>query len=196
MEKTVPKQLTNLRNNVLLFRKSQLLIMKRLLLLLVLACFCATTYGQAARTTVVPRVTEVNAFLTSLRSSENAAPSAIVDATRLEHLLKDVQPATYFYSGVVKNYGENPVSLYTNAVSLSNINSSTIERGNIEMVTITINAASELNNFIDLSVFSSFPKLKYIYILSTVETTETVISNLVRNSNPSYGVFYKIDKGA
>jgi len=194
MENNVPKQILNLRNNVLLFRKFQLSIMKQLLLLLVLALYCVTTHAQTARTTA-PRVMEVGAYLTSLRTSESTSRSSAFSADRVGHLLKDVQPAVYFYSGEVKTYGDHPNSLFTNSASLNNIDASSIEKQHIEMVTITIKATSDLSA-IDLSVFSNFPNLKYIYILSTIETTESIISNLIRNNDSRYGIFYKIEKGA
>jgi hypothetical protein len=170
--------------------------MKRLLLLLVLAFYCANINAQEVRTTPSSQLMEVNAYLTYLRSSESTARNLNSNSNRLEKLLNEVQPAIYFLNGEVKSYGENPTSLYTNSSSLREIATRINSKESIEIVTINLTQGVDLNSPLDLSVFSSFPNLKYIYILSNVETTGTVISNLIRNNESRFAVFYKVDKGA
>jgi hypothetical protein len=196
MEKSVPNQFINQLNNLLLFGKFQIFIMKRLLLLLVLAFYCAGINAQETRSSQESPVMEVNAYLAYLRSSEAGSRNLNASSNRLTDLLKDVQPAVYYLRGEVKAYGENPTSLYTNVSSLSEIDSAITTKESIEILTISVNQMSDLNGRLDLSVLSNFPNLKYVYILSTIETTATVISGLVQNSNARFGVFYKIDKGS
>jgi hypothetical protein len=196
MERNVPNQFNNHLNNFLLFGKLQIFIMKRLLLLLVLAFYCANINAQEVRTTPSSQLMEVNAYLTYLRSSESTARNLNSNSNRLEKLLNEVQPAIYFLNGEVKSYGENPTSLYTNSSSLREIATRINSKESIEIVTINLTQGVDLNSPLDLSVFSSFPNLKYIYILSNVETTGTVISNLIRNNESRFAVFYKVDKGA
>ena len=196
METTVPNLFVNRSNNALLFGKLQFLFMKRLLLLLVLACFCANASAQDLRASQGNQLMEVKAYLAYLKTSEVSARNSNSNSNRLEQLLREVQPAVYYLSGEVKTYGENPTALYTNSVSLGSLDNAAIAKETIEMVTITVSQNTDLSRPLDLSVFSNFPNLKYIYILSNVETTGTVISSLIRNSNPKIGVFYKIDKGA
>lgn len=196
METTIPNQFTNRSNNALLFGKLQILFMKRLLLLLVLAFYCVGTNAQEVRATQGAQLMEVKAYLAYLKTSEVSARNSISNSNRLERLLSEVQPAVYYLSGEVKSYGENPTALYTNSGSLNSIQNSVVSKQTIEIVTINIAQNADLSTPIDLSVFSNFPNLKYIYILSNVETTGTVISNLIRNNNTNVGVFYKIDKGA
>lgn len=196
MERNVPNQFNNHLNNFLLFGKLQIFIMKRLLLLLVLAFYCVNISAQEVRTTSSSQLMEVNAYLAYLRSSESTARNLNTNSSRLEMLLKEVQPAIYFLDGEVKSYGENPTSLFTNSSSLREIATRINSKESIEIVTINLTQSADLNSPIDLSVFSSFPNLKYIYILSNVETTGTVISNLIRNNESRFAVFYKVDKGA
>ena len=196
MERNVPNQFNNHLNNFLLFGKLQIFIMKRLLLLLVLAFYCANINAQEVRTTPSSQLMEVNAYLTYLRSSESTARNLNANSSRLEKLLKEVQPAIYFLNGEVKSYGENPTSLFTNASSLREIESAIDSRESIEIVTINLTQSTDLNAPLDLSVFSSFPNLKYVYILSHIETSGTVISNLIRNNESRFAVFHKVDKGA
>ena len=196
METTIPNRFINPLNNSLLFGKLQILFMKRLLLLLVLACFCANASAQDLRATQGNQLMEVKAYLAYLKTSEVSARNSNSNSNRLEQLLREVQPAVYYLSGEVKIYGENPTALYTNSSSLNTLENASIEKATIEMVTITVSQNTDLSRPLDLSVFSNFPNLKYIYILSNVDTSGTVISNLIQNSNPKIGVFYKIDKGA
>jgi len=196
METNAPKQEVNPRNNVLLFRKSQFTIMKKLVLVLVVALCCAITYGQSNRVTSAPRVMEVNAFLAALRISDNANRSSSTSASYLESLLKNVQPAVYIQTSDTKSYGENPNSLFLDANMLPDLNRTDYARGNIEIITISIKTNADLRSVINLNVFANFPRLKYIYLLSTLDTTKTVLSNLIQNNNSNYGIFYKIEKGA
>ncbi len=192
MEKSVPNQFFNPLNNFLLFGQFQILFMKRLLLLLVLAFYCAGISAQER----VSQVMEVNAYMAYLRASEVSARNLNSNSSRLDKLLKEVQPAIYFLSGEIRMYGENPTSLYTDVASLQGLASRITGNESIEIVTISVSQSSDLMSPIDLSVFSNFPNLKYIYIMSTVETSGTVISGLVRNNNSRFGVFYKVDKGS
>jgi hypothetical protein len=195
MEKSVPNQFFKPLNNFLLFGQIQILIMKRLLLLFVLAFYCANISAQE-RGSQGSQVMEVNAYMAYLRASEVSARNLNSNSSRLENLLKEVQPAIYFLNGEIRLYGENPTSLYTDVASLQGLGSRITANESIEIVTISMNQISDLSNPIDLSVFSNFPNLKYIYIMSTVETSGNVISGLVRNSNSRFGVFYKVDKGS
>ena len=195
MEKSVPNQFFKPLNNFLLFGQIQILTMKRLLLLFVLAFYCANISAQE-RGSQGSQVMEVNAYMAYLRASEVSARNLNSNSSRLENLLKEVQPAIYFLNGEIRLYGENPTSLYTDVASLQGLGSRITANESIEIVTISMNQISDLSNPIDLSVFSNFPNLKYIYIMSTVETSGNVISGLVRNSNSRFGVFYKVDKGS
>jgi hypothetical protein len=196
MKKNVPIQFINLLNNFRLFGNLQILFMKRLLLLIVLAFYCASTTAQEVKTIRSSQVMEVSSYLAYLKTSELSLRNSISNSNRLEQLLKEVQPALYFFRGEVKAYGQSPTSLYTDSSSLSTIAAAINSKETIEIVTIKVNQNSDLNMPIDLSVFSNFQNLKYIYILSTVETSGSIISGLVRNNNLRFGVFYKIDKGS
>jgi hypothetical protein len=195
MEKCVPNQIYNPLNNFLLFGQIQILIMKRLLLLLVLVFYCSSV-GAQERGTQESQVMEVNAYMAYLRASEVSARNLNSNSIRLKNLLEEVQPAIYFRSGEIRLYGENPTSLYTDVASLQTLLSRVTANESIEIVTISLSQSSDLNNPIDLSIFSNFPNLKYIYIMSTVETSGSIISDLIRNSNSRFGVFYKVDKGS
>jgi len=196
MKTNIPNRIINPQNDSLLFGKFPILFMKKLSLLIVFACFCTIASAQNFRGAQDTQLMEVKAYLDYLKTSEVSSRNSIKNSNRLEQLLLEVQPAVYYLTGEVKTLGENPTALYTNSSSLNAIDNATIERATIEIVTINLSQNTDLGRPLDLSVFSNFPNLKYIYILSNIETTGAVISSLIRNSNSEIGVFYKIDKGA
>ena len=95
----------------------------------------------------------------------------------------------------MKIFGDKPVCLFTNLQSLRSINDPNIPRDNIEIITIKIQSQSELNSTIDMNLFSDFKNLKYIQIISTVSTTEAIITSMIRNNEEKYNVFFTIQKG-
>ncbi|HMJ47306.1 MAG TPA: hypothetical protein VK498_08250 [Ferruginibacter sp.] len=194
MKTNVPNQFINPQNNVLLFRNPLNLMMKRLLLLIVFALYGGTITAQELRGEAHP-ILEVNTYLTNLKRAEANQRTTYSVAQNVEDLLTKVQPSVYYYSGVAKTYGEKPRALFTDKQSLAGLASSTMLKNNIDIVTIKING-SDLNSFIDMSVFYSFKNLKYIYIISSTNVTAENITNMIRNNDDQkYTVFYKIDKG-
>lgn len=195
MESTVPTILINPRSNVLLSLFKPQIIMKRLLLVLVLVCFCLPTKAQVSRDANPNPIMEVSAYLSSLRTNTAAARTSSSGVDHLENLLNEVQPSVYLSSGQVKTFGDQPTALYTDVNSLANANSLVSSKESIEMVTIRMERSADLRT-IDLSLLSSFPNLKYVYLLSTVETTSSTLVSLIQNSDARFVVFYKISKGA
>lgn len=182
---------------ILLLEKTSEIMKKELLLILVLVSFFSVSNAQNFRVNnendVI--VTDMNSILytnTSARLANNPA----INVQRIRSLVTEVQSSTYFYEGVVKTYGDVPTNLFTDFSSLSQLNNSISLKQNIEIVTIRINTSSELNSTIDLSIFSNFPNLKYIYILSNVQTTKSVIAGLIQNNDERFSIYYKIDKGS
>ena len=160
---------------------------KNRLLLMVLLVFSNVSAQQSSRGS---RVVHLNQFLASQPASDPAT-------LRTKSLLKDLQPSVYLTSGEISVYGDNPVCLFTDVASIATIvgsSNQTLHPENIEMVTININKIAELSSGIDLSVFTNFPKLKYIYIQSNISTTASEIISAIRNNDPRFRVFYDILK--
>ena len=197
MKNESPKILINLLNKASLFNAINKPMIKKLLFLMLMALNCGTIFAQDLTLSVDNSgIPEVRTFLASLRDSESHSRLTYSNADHLEDLLFKVQPSVYVTSENVATYGDNPNSLHVNSSSLNEINNSGVITDNIEIVTIRINSASELSQTIDLSLFANFTNLKYIYILSTVHTTEVTIAGLIQNDNSQYGVFYKIEEGS
>jgi hypothetical protein len=166
-----------------------------ILLTLTILCFLPIKSFAQNGSAVSPTIMEVKAYISSLKVIEQNSPSGFSNAQNVNDLVYKLQSSVYFNSGVVKIFGENPKNLYTDIASLNGISSANLLKNNIEIVIIKINKANDLNSKIDLAVFSDFFKLKYIYIVSSVNTTEESIAKIFYNFDEQYSIFYKIEKG-
>ncbi len=136
-------------------------------------------------------ILDVKAFIETLRGMD--LNTTYTRAKNLENLLYNIQPSVYLYSGVVNSYGEKPKSFFTSITSLSELDNLDIQKNNIQIVTIRIRNSTELNSTIDFSVFERFINLKYIYIISSVDTTAQHLNSMILNRNEGYQAFYSID---
>lgn len=197
MKTNSPNVLFNHQANSLLEKTSQVMKQK-LLLILMLVSFCYVGFAQGTRTdsneSIV--VTDVNSILfPSGSASARVASNSSVNAERVRDLISKVQQSTYYFEGRVKTYGETPTNLFTDLSSLNQLNSVITQKDNIEIVTIRINSASELNSTIDLNAFSNFPNLKYVYFITKVNTTSSNIASHIANYDSRFNILYKIDRG-
>jgi hypothetical protein len=147
--------------------------------------------------TSVP-VVELNAFLSnSSQTSRSAAVSnvTLLNMQNVKELVYSTQPSIYFYGGVEKVFGEKPRNLFTDLNSLSSLNSSISQKNSIEIVTINLDNPNQLNNSFNLSQFSEFKKLKYIYFIASFDVDNDGISSLINGDSDKYMVFYKVQKG-
>ena len=175
--------------NMAWFKKVNALIIT----ILILVLYSAPILAQDQRDS--NRVQDKKSFLTELRTREQASRATYSNAQHIEQLLSKVQPSVYFYSGNLKTYGDKPVCLFTNVQSLSRLNGIAIPKDNLEMATIRIENANDLNAAIDFNQFVDYKNLKYIQIVSNISTTEQIITNMIRNNEGKYSVFFKIQNG-
>lgn len=178
--------------------KTSQVMKQKLLLIVMLVLFCTLSFAQGARTqSGTITVTDVNSLLFSNGTTARATAStgSGMDVTRLRDLVTKVQSSSYFFEGVVKTYGDVPTNLFTDLSSLSRVSNSIALKQNIEIATIRINTASELNSTIDLGVFSNFPNLKYVYFISSLNTTSDNIARNIVNYDSRFNILYKIDRG-
>jgi len=166
------------------------------MLMLVFVCSSGFAQGTRAQSGAIV-VTELNSLLSTNGTTVRATATngTTVNVQRLRDLLTQVQSSIYYYDGQAKTYGDVPTNLYLDLSSLNQIDSAITMKRNIEIATITINNASELNSTIDLRAFSNFPNLNYIYFISNVTTTSDVISRQLVNYDTRFNILYKIDKG-
>ncbi len=132
----------------------------------------------------------VDSYLTNL---ENSGQNSKLN--HVKHLLYDLQSAVYSSSGEINVYGDQPTVLFTDMNSINSLNTSVSLKNDIEIATIKIEKSSDLNKSIDLNSFSGFEKLQYIFIISEIETSPSVINNLIKNDSSKYILIYKISIG-
>lgn len=137
-------------------------------------------------------VIEIQKFIDFKINQEFGKNHSYSNVTWLKSLLFETQPSVYCYNKEVNIYGKNPNNLYTDITSLQIIESLNIPHS-IELVRIAINNRSELNTVIDLNLLASFKKIKYIYIVSNVEISNSDIVKMIQNLNFQYEVFYSIN---
>ena len=164
----------------------------KVFLLLMLVTFSTSLSAQVKSEIETPNVREINSYLNKQGALMRTSGNVYSDAKNLEDLISNVQSSVYYYSGVIKTYGEKPKNLFTNISSLAQISNQNFFKNNIEIVVLTIDKPSDLST-IDMALLSSLKNLKYIYIVSKVSVTSQTISNLIINSNEKYSVFYKVD---
>lgn len=181
--------------NILILALNQLALCPKRVSLMILFSFSLTTISAQNGTSDAPVILDVNAYISSLKDIERNYPSSFSNAKNVENLVYALQSSIYLNSGVVKTFGDNPKNIYTDLVSLNGISSTSISKSNIEIVIININTANDLNSKIDLSLFSSFYKLKFIYIVSRVNISSQNIAKMLVNYDDQYSIFYKIEKG-
>ncbi|KAB1153549.1 hypothetical protein [Flavobacterium luteum] len=141
------------------------------------------------------QIVERKSFFSNLKNSERNLKSDSTDSKHIENLISKVHSSIYCYSRNVKTYGEEPVCLFTNIQTLPILNDVEIKKDLIEMATLRIENQADLNYTIDLNLFSIFKSLKYIQIISTIPTTEEIITQMIRNDDSKYSVFFKIQNG-
>ncbi len=196
MKTKTPKLFFNLSNNYLLFDKFSENMRKKVTLLFVFAFYIANISAQESRMNEeVPRIKEVQSYITTLKSNEQNARGTITNSQNLEKLLYKVQSSVYIQSNDVKTYGDKPTNLFVDISTMSMLDDSRILKNNIEIVTIKINNTNDLSSSINLSLFSNYRNLKYIHIVSNVPTTENFINSMLQNLNEKYTVFYSISNG-
>ncbi|RZJ33162.1 MAG: hypothetical protein EOO51_14775 [Flavobacterium sp.] len=162
--------------------------------MLMFVLFSAGVSAQDSKKSVkAAPITHMDQFLATLTSSGNDQL-----AQRVKTLIKTPQPSVYVTPGnSVERGGGVPVSLYVDAKTMTTpgaLDLSHVNKSKVELVTIKINNAQDMNGGIDLSVFNDFPSLKYVYILAEYVTTEQGIIASVENNNPQYTVFYNVLK--
>lgn len=160
------------------------IVFKTIILVVTLISFENST---AQGNNVSTDIKEVNSFLTTLKSTSDA------EYKKLDGLLHNLNPAIYTYDNILKIYGENCTVLFTDMPSINYIKNNPIPSNKVEVVKVSIKKSTDFNTKIDLSIFSSFPNLKYIYIVSGINITKQNIVNMIRNDDNDYTILYKID---
>jgi hypothetical protein len=192
MKKFTLNQIVTPKNNFISVQKHLSLSIKKVLFLLVFS-FSFVTLSAQTGNSVTPEIKEIKTYISSLKTENKKMKVSVSNSQYVENLVFGIQPSIYYNSGVIKNYGDKPAKLFTDISSLNQISSANLLKDDVEIVVFTIKNTNDFNSKIDLMKLSGFNNLKYIYILSSVTTTEQNIANLFLNYTGQYSIFYKIE---
>jgi hypothetical protein len=158
----------------------------------------AQTSSRIAAENPSVTVIDIDDFLSTsdvtLRTSSQSAVYTL-NVQNVRNLIFNTQPSIYYYSGTEKVYGEKPKNLFTDLMSINNLDSGISLKNNIEIITIKVDNSGQLNTSVNLDSFASFKNLKYIYIVTSFDTTSQAIANMIAGSNEQYSIFYNVEKG-
>lgn len=175
----------NIQFNNLNYRISKIKIVLKVVVLFLVSLICENSMAQITNSST--DIKEVNSFLSSLKST------SVSEFEKLDGLIHNVNPAIYTYDNILKIYGENCTVLFTDMPSINYIKNNPIPSNKVEIVKVSIKKATDINAKIDLSIFSSLSNLKYIYIVSGINTSKQSIVNMIINDDNDYTILYKID---
>lgn len=192
MKKFTLNQIVTPKNNFISVQQHLSLSLKKVLFLLVFSLSFVSLSAQTGNS-ATPEIKEIKTYISSLKTGNKKMKVSASNSQYIENLVFGVQPSIYLNSGNEKIYGDKPVKLFTDISSLRTISSSNLSKDDIEIVVIKIKNITDLNSKIDLDIFSNFNNLKYIYILSTTNTSEQNIANMFINYRNQYSIFYKIE---
>jgi hypothetical protein len=131
------------------------------------------------------QIFDENSGNSSLRSSVNVP----------NELLHGKNPTIYIEnSSIINVTGDvSPIVLkLLDATSFSLLQDNNSLYNNVEVITITLNRASDLNNRLDVSSINGFRSLKYIYVKCLFECTDQQIRSFLLNADSVTTVFYKV----
>lgn len=172
------------------FDKMNYRIWNNKVVLKTLILFLLTCLNSVAQTTSnTPNIKEITSFLSTLKAN------SVSDYEKLNGLAYNLNPAIYTYDNTLKVYGENYTVLFSDMASLNYIKNNVIPSHSIEMVRINITKTTDLNRKIDLSIFSTFPNLKYIYLYSLIESNENNLNQMFTNYDSKYSLIYSVNLG-
>src|SRR5690554_4169483 len=126
-------------------------------------------------------------------NSENSNLRTSVDIP--EQLLHGKNPTIYIENSRIINVsGETSpkVLKLLDGTSSSLLLDNNNMYGQVEVITITLNRASDLNNRLDFSSINGFPSLKYVYIKCLFECTDQQIRSFLLNADSVTTVFFKV----
>lgn len=155
--------------------------LKKLLMVFTLSLFfCATGFAQNN----IQKIFDDN-------SNNRSRSSASIP----DDLLHGKNPTIYIENSSIINVtgDESPKVLkFLDASSFNILENNNPLYGNVEVITITLNRLSDLNNNLDVSRISGFTSLRYIYVKCLFDCTDQQIRSFLLNADAITTVFYKV----
>ena len=124
-------------------------------MLFIIVMICSTLHAQD--------LMELHGYLEQLKAS--ADPAKVSDAVHLESLISDFQPTIYVGKSIVAHNEKRPVCAEAKSGSIDGLTAENPLFSQVELITIRLQSASEMNFVLDLSKLISFTNLKYVCFL-------------------------------
>jgi len=158
----------------------------RLFILLVTIFYAFSVQNSYAQS--IKQFDEVlNSMLASGQEQGNA------DAAYLKSLVYDVQPRIYVHGDGLKKISEKaPVCVTATPQSLELLYETNPLFEQVELITVKISNARDLNYVLDMTRFKSFSKLKYVHFLCNYDCDPALIRLQWPQASGSVIVFYQI----
>lgn len=149
------------------------------LLALVFACLVNQAQAQT--------ISDLDAAIAQFTSAGNS------QGQELDALAHDVQTTARFTGSTFEIYGEGtPVVLDFDAATLGALNFSAPEIQGVKFIRIRLNDSIDFQGELPAGLFN-LSQLKYVHILSSVETTATNLSSFIPASGTqSVGFYYSV----
>ncbi|GGG49891.1 hypothetical protein GCM10010976_21500 [Bizionia arctica] len=127
---------------------------------------------------------------------ENSGNSNLRSSVSIPNqLLHGKNPTIYIENSTIINVtGETSpkVLKLLDATSINMLQNNNNLYNGVEVITITLNRASDLINRLDVSRINGFSSLKYIYVKCLFDCSDQQINNFLLNADSVTTVFYKV----
>jgi hypothetical protein len=161
---------------------------QHLALICLLAILSITLTGLS---TSAQEVIEMSEMLSSLKASPDLKSKN--EAVQIQSLVHDLHSSVNIREGILSTYSEAPfICVDIDAQSISKISEANPLFGNAELLTIRINTQKDLNLLLNVTNLIGFSKLKYIFLLCSIDCTVEQISKLIKKSDTKIIVFYSV----
>ncbi|HNZ43057.1 MAG TPA: hypothetical protein PLI16_02670 [Bacteroidales bacterium] len=153
--------------------------------------FFAVLYFLTVQNLPAQNIKHFDEVLNALSTSDQDQAKA--DASHFKSLIYDVQPRLYIDKNGFKNSSDSrPVCVTTDPQSYELLYETNPLFEQVELITVNILNARDLNFIFDMTRLKSFSKLKYVYFLCNYNCDPALIRLQWPNLAGSVIVFYQI----
>ena len=153
--------------------------------------FFAVLYFLTVQNLPAQNIKHFDEVLNALSTSDQDQAKA--DASHFKSLIYDVQPRLYVHEDGLKKISEKaPVCVTAGPQSLELLYETNPLFEQVEMITLNISNARDLNYVLDMTRLKSFSKLKYVHFLCNYDCDPALIRLQWPKSTGSVIVFYQI----
>ena len=175
-------------------KSNELISFRRCIVIVAMLFFTVPFLAQDIQVTELTEVDFQNKMQLAKKSSAKTSSAALNnDSDRFFEIVNVLLPTVYVSKGaIVKVSGEGaPVKMnFSDANTTTVLNSVNKLFSSIELVSIMLKNKNDINKAIDVSLLKGFDSLKYIYIKSYFECSESEIRSFLRGTPEGITIYY------